>query len=289
MGQLFMHLQFKIFNMKKNTFLLLLIIILGKYINAQVIPVGFIKSPNNGPVLTTPASFSFSNSNITGNMPNYYIEANNLTLSQLPTSWTIQWTYRMDQSAASADGMHWFFRNPSTTGKYSTQLHVYQTNGGLQFWYNGNSYTFNATYQDYLMTNMIQGTIYKLAITYDGTNLKTYSNGALVSTFAINITLKPTDSSFRMGSNVAQTVDEFRIWNSALSAAQILANQNATVYGSPGLMLYYNFNNQGTPSGNNTAVTSITDQSGNNRNGSFYNVSRNSTTNNFVTTIVTGF
>jgi hypothetical protein len=139
------------------------------------------------------------------------------------------------------------------------------------------------------MTNMVQGTTYKLAITYDGTNLRTYSNGVLVSTFAINITLKPTDSVLQMGSNVAQTIDEFRIWNSTLSQAQISANQNATAYGSSGLMLYYNFNNQGTISGNNTAVTSITDQSGNNRNGTLYNVPLNSGTNNFVTSIVSGF
>lgn len=239
--------------------------------------------------LTNQASFSWSVNQIAGNMPNYYLQATNLTLSQLPTSWTIQWTYRMDQSASSADGMHWFFRNSSTTGKYSTQMHVYQQNGYLQFWYNGNSYTFNAAYQDYLMTNMVQGTTYKLAITYDGTNLRTYSNGVLVSTFAINITLKPTDSMLRMGSNVAQTIDEFRIWNSTLSANEIIANKDATVYGSTGLMLYYNFNNQGILGGNNTTVTSVTDQSGNNRNGTFYNVPLNSTTNNFVTSIVTGY
>ncbi len=251
--------------------------------------ISFTTSAAVPPALTNQASFGWSLNQIAGNMPNYYIQATNLTLSQLPTSWTIQWTYRMDQSAASADGMHWFFRNPSTTGKYSTQMHIYQQNGALQFWYNGNSYTFNATYQDYLMTNMVQGTTYKLAITYDGTNLRTYSNGVLVSTFAINITLKPTDSVLQMGSNVAQTIDEFRIWNSTLSQAQISANQNATAYGSSGLMLYYNFNNQGTISGNNTAVTSITDQSGNNRNGTLYNVPLNSGTNNFVTSIVSGF
>jgi hypothetical protein len=54
-------------------------------------------------------------------------------------------------------------------------------------------------------------------------------------------------------------------------------------------MLYYNFNNQGILGGNNTAVTSVTDQSGNSRNGTFYNVPLNSSTNNFVTSIVTGY
>jgi streptogramin lyase len=238
----------------------------------------------------TPASFSFSNSNISGNLPNYYLATSNLTLSQLPTSWTIQWTHRTDESTASggADGMLWFFRNPTTTSKYSTDMHVYQINDKLQFWYNGNSYTFNATYQDYLMTGLTQNTTYKMAVTYDGTNLKTYSNGVLVSTFAINITVKPTNSTLRMGSNVARTIDEFRIWDSALSATQITANQGSSATGSSGLMLYYNFND-GTPGANNTAITTVADQSGNYRYGTFFNTTLTGSTNNFVTSIVSGF
>jgi hypothetical protein len=245
---------------------------------------------NYGPVVnfTTaspppPASFSFSNSNISGNMPNYYLATNNLTLSQLPTSWTIQWTYRLDETIPSADGMHWFFRNPTTTGKYSTDMHLYQINGSLQFWYNN-----NYTNTDPIMTGLTQGTIYKMALTYDGTNLRTYSNGSLISTKAINITVKPTNSTLVMGSNVARTLDEFRIWDSALSQAQIVANQGISVAGSIGLMLYYNFND-GTAGANNTGITSIADQSGNNRNGVFYNTALTGTVNNFVTPIVTGF
>jgi len=232
-----------------------------------------------------PASFSFSNSNISGNMPNYYLATNNLTLSQLPTSWTIQWTHRTDESTGNggADGMLWFFRNPSTTGKYTTDMHLYQINGSLQFWYN-NDYLNT----DQIMTGLTQGTIYKLTITYDGTNLRTYSNGSLVSTKAINITVKPTNSTLRMGSNVARTLDEFRIWNSALTQPQIAANQDISVAGSAGLMLYYNFND-GTAGANNTGITSIADQSGNNRNGVFYNTPLTGTVNNFVSSIVTGF
>jgi hypothetical protein len=232
-----------------------------------------------------PASFSFSNSNISGNMPNYYITTNNLTLSQLPTSWTIQWTHRTDESTGSggADGMLWFFRNPSTTGKYTTDMHLYQINGSLQFWYN-NDYLNT----DQIMTGLTQSTIYKIALTYDGTNLRTYSNGSLISTKAINITVKPSNSSLVMGSNVARTLDEFRIWNSALSQAEIVANQGISVAGSTGLMLYYNFND-GTAGANNTGITSIADQSGNNRNGVFTNTALTGTVNNFVTPIVTGF
>jgi hypothetical protein len=245
--------------------------------------VSFTTTAPVAAALTNQASFSWSVNQLAQNMPAYYLEASNLTLSQLPTAWTIQWTYKIDTDIPSTDGMHWYFQNPSTTMKYNTQMHLYQINGQLQFWYNGNSYA------EYLMTGMTAGTIYKLAVTYDGTNLRTYSNGVLMSTFAINITLKPTNSTLRMGSNIARTMDEFRIWNSTLTAAEILANKDATVYGSSGLMLYYNFNNQGILGGNNTAVTSVTDQSGNSRNGTFYNVPLNSSTNNFVTSIVTGY
>lgn len=251
--------------------------------------VSFTTAAAVPPALSNQASFSWGLNQLSGNMPSYYIQATNLTLSQLPTSWTVQWTYKMDEGPGSADGMHWFFRNSSTTGKYSTQMHVYQQNGGLEFWYNSNNYAYSPVHDVYLMTNMTQGTTYKLALTYDGTNLRLYSNGVLKSTFAINITVKPTDSVLQMGSNLGRTIDEFRIWNSALSQTQISANQDATAYGSTGLMLYYNFNNQGTIGGNNTAVTSVTDQSGNNRNGTFYNVPLNAATNNFVTSIVSGY
>ena len=234
---------------------------------------------------SSPASFGFSNSNLSGNLPNYYLATSNLTLSQLPTSWTIQWTHRTDESTGNggADGMHWFFLNPSTTGKYSTDMHLYQINGSLQFWYNNN---YSNT--DPIMTGLTQSTIYKLALTYDGTNLRTYSNGTLISTKAINITVKPSNSTLRMGSNVARTLDEFRIWDSALSSAQLIANQDISVVGSSGLMLYYNFNN-GTPGANNTAITTVADQSGNNRYGTFFNTALTGSTNNFVTSIVSGF
>ena len=179
--------------------------------------------------------------------------------------------------------MHWFFINPSTTGKYSTDMHLYQINGSLQFWYNNN---YSNT--DPIMTGLTQSTIYKLALTYDGTNLRTYSNGTLISTKAINITVKPSNSTLRMGSNVARSLDEFRIWDSALSSAQLIANQDISVVGSSGLMLYYNFNN-GTPGANNTAITTVADQSGNNRYGTFFNTALTGSTNNFVTSIVSGF
>jgi hypothetical protein len=231
-----------------------------------------------------PASFSFSTSNLSGNLPNYYLATNNLTLSQLPTSWTIQWTYRLDESIPSADGMHWFFIAPGALGKYYTDMHLYQLNGALQFWYNKNNYTSTET----IMTGLSQGTVYKIAISYDGTNLRTYSNGTLISTNAIDITVKPTNSTLRMGSNVARTLDEFRIWNSALTQPQIAANQDISVLGSTGLMLYYNFN-QGVAGANNTGITSITDQSGNNRNGVFTNTALTGTVNNFVNSIVTGY
>ena len=78
------------------------------------------------------------------------------------------------------------------------------------------------------------------------------------------------------------------LYTTKLTSAQITANQGSSATGSSGLMLYYNFND-GTAGANNTAITSVVDQSGNNRNGTFYNTALTGITNNFVTSIVSGF
>ncbi len=54
-------------------------------------------------------------------------------------------------------------------------------------------------------------------------------------------------------------MDELRIWKSARTQFEILANKNITLTGSEAnLLAYYNFN-QGTPGGSNPTVTTLTD------------------------------
>ena len=82
-------------------------------------------------------------------------------------------------------------------------------------------------------------------------------------------------------------LDEVRLFNTALSQANIQADRfstNAAVSGSQ--VAYYNFN-QGTAGGNNASVTSLNDQSGNGNTGTLTNFALTGTTSNFVRSFAT--
>lgn len=80
-------------------------------------------------------------------------------------------------------------------------------------------------------------------------------------------------------------LDEFRIWNRALSLAEIQNNKNCEIATTAcGLLLNYHFN-QGFASGDNSAITTVTDASGNNNNATLQSFSKScgNSTSNFVT------
>ncbi len=79
------------------------------------------------------------------------------------------------------------------------------------------------------------------------------------------------------------TIDELRIWSRALCQEEINANKNVEINptGQNGLQHYYRFN-QGFVDGNNTTVTTLTDLSGNNRNGTLNNFTLNGTSSNWT-------
>lgn len=77
-------------------------------------------------------------------------------------------------------------------------------------------------------------------------------------------------------------LDELRVWNSAISQCQILANMNNTLPATQsGLIMNYNFN-QGVAGGTNTTVTALPDLSGNAYNGALSNFSLTGGTSNWV-------
>nr|WP_294933997.1 LamG-like jellyroll fold domain-containing protein [uncultured Flavobacterium sp.] len=79
------------------------------------------------------------------------------------------------------------------------------------------------------------------------------------------------------------SIDEFRVWNRALGQCEIQNNMNGELpSGQSGLLAYYQFN-QGVAAGNNTGVTSLTDSSGNNYNGTLTNFALNGATSNWST------
>lgn len=67
------------------------------------------------------------------------------------------------------------------------------------------------------------------------------------------------------------SMDEFRIWNTARTQADIQANMFSTISGNPiGLLMYYDFDH-GIAGGTNTGVTTLADRSGNSYNGTLNN------------------
>lgn len=87
-------------------------------------------------------------------------------------------------------------------------------------------------------------------------------------------------------------LDEVRVWNRALSLAELQNNQNcelATPTNQTGLIAYYQFN-QGIDSNDNSTVTTVTDASSNGYNGTLTNFTLNGTTSNWIagSPVVTG-
>lgn len=81
----------------------------------------------------------------------------------------------------------------------------------------------------------VNGTIYHVAFTFDGTNLKLYINGAVVATTAVSGTVRAGADPIEVGRYSASgattpdgVIDEVAVYGSALSAARILAHYQAS-------------------------------------------------------------
>jgi gliding motility-associated-like protein len=78
-------------------------------------------------------------------------------------------------------------------------------------------------------------------------------------------------------------IDEVRLWNFAKTEAQVVAQKDISLTGSESnLVLYYNFN-QGTPGGNNTSITTVSNLATGSHTGTLNGFDRTSTSSNFVT------
>lgn len=146
----------------------------------------------------------------------------------------------------------------------------------------GNDNVFNYTFNS--------NTWYHIAAVYSSTahTLKFYVNGVLEQTVINNSfpsiagTIPITIGSWNNDRYYVGTMDEVRIWNVARTDAQIQEAMNSELSGSEaGLAAYFNFN-QGTANGNNTSITSLTDNSVNNNPGTINNMALNGTSSNFV-------
>ncbi len=126
------------------------------------------------------------------------------------------------------------------------------------------------------------------------TSTKIYLNGVLMSTGpGISTGIVNNSSSvIHIGKDVRHnsgrfgnfTIDEVKIYSRALCQAEILNNKNCELNmgaSQTGLQEYYRFN-QGSTILNNSAITTLNDQSGNTRNGSLNSFALVGTTSNWV-------
>ena len=81
------------------------------------------------------------------------------------------------------------------------------------------------------------------------------------------------------------TLDEFRIWKTARTQAEILNNMTCDVPQDDDLVGYYRFN-EGTANGDNSGITNVLDYSGNCTFGTLHNFTKTGTFSNYVMGIV---
>jgi len=134
---------------------------------------------------------------------------------------------------------------------------------------------------------------YRLAATYDGTDMKIWVNGEEVASKSVTFDIADANSNLTIGNwsldgdrHIHATIDEIRLWNIARTKTEIYTNlDNELELPQTGLVAYYKFN-QGIPAGYNLGITSLSDELGVN-NGTLQNFTLDGKTSNWVSDLVT--
>lgn len=277
-------LQFKTFNMKLY-FIILSFFLVG-YANAQIMPQTFISNNNAYPTsLGANASFDIESAT-SGLAANTYpaIKSDFSFTFTNTTPYTIQFWVAKKVSNSAFRGFIGF-----TTAADGLSYSA----GSVLFYEFSGSILRNFVKNDYLNDNIslagfALNSMYQITTTYDGTNWRNYVNGQLVNTNRNTATFNSTANLMlgNIGGYTNIVLDEVRFWNKALTADEITNNWNKPLTGyETGLKLYYNFNNQGYASENNTNIKSLKDKSINNYKGTFLNMALSGSQQNFISDI----
>jgi hypothetical protein len=173
------------------------------------------------------------------------------------------------------------FRNDANADFYLCQLS--STNVEARF-RNSSGTTF-----DISSATLVLNTWQHYVLTYNGSQLSLYRNGVLLNSVPASGTITNATVPLYIGRlvysvnnfNYLGKIDEFSIWNKALSGTEVAAAYSGVVNTTdPHLKLYYKFD-QGVANGNNPGVTTLIDTKGNG-NGTLMNFALNGTTSNWV-------
>ena len=155
---------------------------------------------------------------------------------------------------------------------------------------NGRAY-YQSTNSAFIQSNstIIPNQWTHIAVAFTSTQAKIYINGVLDNTVTGSFSL-PNDTSVTAttigailgdgnGQYFTGSIDEFRVWNVALTDADITATMNCEAQMQPELVTYYKFN-QGFDNADNAPVLTLNDELGNS-NGTLSNFSLTGATSNW--------
>lgn len=203
---------------------------------------------------------SNANVNITGSQPR-----------------TLEFWFKKNSSAINSHIVGW-----GQAHNLNAPFGLYIANNSLMFYAWGTS--------DYNTGYTIDNNWHHYAATYDGTTVRTYVDGRPTPTPSAARTLNTVNSKLYMGvredfdpvTYVGGRLDEVRVWSRELDSCEIQARKNAEIRGAQnGLRIYYRFN-QGVAGGNNTAITTTVDSSGNGNFATYTNLTMNFNKSNLV-------
>ncbi|MGF2412513.1 MAG: LamG-like jellyroll fold domain-containing protein, partial [Ferruginibacter sp.] len=196
----------------------------------------------------------------------------------------------------------WINRSTAGTDDCIIGKDVFANGTGYALWvYQNNKFVLRFSNREYSSVSAIAANVWThVAATYDAatTTLKLYINGVLDATFtSVAVPVSNTgnlfigtpqdavaNASFAFGGSM----DEVRIWNRTLVQSEIQNNMNCSLspVNQTGLLVLYHFD-QGIVLNNNSTVTSLTDTSGNNNNGTLTNFALAGAASNWVAGTVT--
>lgn len=145
-------------------------------------------------------------------------------------------------------------------------------------------------------TSISANTWSHVAFTFDGITMKAYINGVAAGTKALGGTMFNSTAPIEIGArNDAHffhgKIDEVRIWNIGLPEHQINSNKGISLpvhANISSLIASYNMN-QGIAFGDNTSITTLTNNGANNLNGTLDNFTKTGETSNFITGVTGAF
>jgi hypothetical protein len=185
-------------------------------------------------------------------------------------------------NSAASSGNRCVLAMRTNTSGARWSIHVNESSNEVGF-FNGAAFTA-------LPVTINPGTWYHLAVVMNSTSAIIYLNGVNIGTIALGIQTGATGLPVTIGGHTDAawpeyymgSIDEVRIWNRALCASEITSCMSGeTPAFSNGLVADYHFNH-GNNGANNAGITTLTDASGNNRNGTLQNFMLNGTLSNWI-------